>query len=200
MGHAMTVGIVNQKSEIMTFAREFSFYNTDRWENPSGSYHNNLTIVENIVMDSFEEAEEYLLNRFQGYHDGAIQFRDVESIEVPKSIENKEEQLKKLQSELEKLEYKNHFSNHSAKFISCPHCESKINSGFIKQRNAPYLVNKCPVCNKDMRPQSALDRVQGKEDKIKELRTQINDMKKEFQKKAKNKAKIKWAVKVEVHT
>lgn len=199
MGHASTIDKVNKKSEIMPFAREFAFYNTDRMENPSGSYDNRLTIVENTVMDSFEEAEEFLASRFQGYNDGAVQFRDVESIKVPKSIERKEEQLKKLYSELEKLRYQNHFANHSSKFIGCPHCESKINSKFIKKRSMPYLVNKCPVCDKDMRPQSALDRIQGKEDKVKELRQQINKMKKEYQKKVKDKAKIKWAVKVEVH-
>lgn len=199
MGHARTIDIVNKKSEIMPFAREFAFYNTDRMENPSGSYDNRLTIVEDIVIDSFEEAEEYLSSRFQGYNDGAVQFRDVESIKVPKAIETKEKQIAKVRFELKEEREKNHFANHKSKFIGCPHCQSKINAEFVKKARMLYLINTCPVCKEDMRPKTVLDKLKNKEKKIDDLKKQVNAMKKEFQKKVKDKAKIKWAVKVEVH-
>lgn len=199
MGHAIDVGVVDNKKDIMIYATDFAFYNTDRNENPAGSYHNNLEILSDRILDSFEDAKHFLLERYKGYNDGAVQFRNVESVKIPKSIENKTKRYNELYKEWEELKYENHFTNHSSKLITCPSCQSKINSKFIKERNQKYQINKCPVCNGDMRPQSAIDRITKKENKVKELFEEIKKLKKEHQKKVKEKAPIKWAVKVEVH-
>lgn len=53
-------------------------------------------------------------------------------------------------------------------FITCPHCHSRVNAGFIK----PPL---CPVCGDDMRSDTAVKTIRALEEAVAELRKRFED-------------------------
>ena len=58
MGHAIEIGVVNKRKEIIPFAEEFAYYNGDRQEG-SDRYCPSQMTIKDIYFDSFEEAEKY---------------------------------------------------------------------------------------------------------------------------------------------
>lgn len=189
MGMSATIITAETKEQIIRAAEEFAYYNTDRQENYNGSYHGDLTF-KNITFEDIEEAKEYLEKSHERYRDIAVQYKAYSKVSN-KSIEKQEKRIKELSEDLQSFSSKPHFANHSSKLVSCKHCESKINSEFLKHTNF------CPVCRKDLRPQSTLDRIKSKQDKITELNKKLKLDKKNVQKKAKY--KVKWAALVSVH-
>ena len=53
-------------------------------------------------------------------------------------------------------------------FITCPHCHSRVNAGFIK----PPL---CPVCGDDMRSDTAVKTIRALEETVADLRKRYED-------------------------
>ena len=53
-------------------------------------------------------------------------------------------------------------------FITCPHCHSRVNAGFVK----PPL---CPVCGDDMRSDTAVKTIHTLEEAVAELRKRLED-------------------------
>lgn len=53
-------------------------------------------------------------------------------------------------------------------FITCPHCHSRVNAGFVK----PPL---CPVCGDDMRSDTAVKTIRALEDTVADLRKRCED-------------------------
>lgn len=79
MGHAVEYFEVDKKSEIMPTAIDFASYSVDRQENPTGSYHGNMHIIDNgRIFNSRSEAERYIENyvRDKWYYDMAVQYRE----------------------------------------------------------------------------------------------------------------------------
>lgn len=75
MGHVTDYIIVNKKENIWAEAEDFAFYNTDREENPSGSYHGTLTIHNDILCDSYDDAVEKINSLDRGFYDDhAVRF------------------------------------------------------------------------------------------------------------------------------
>lgn len=200
MSCSTTIMSVQKKSEILPAAEEFAFYELDRREG-STNYHGNLTIVEDKILGSYGAAYNYLYQEFnERYHDGAVRYKDYSNVIKPQYLIEKEERYKTLTKELEEMKFANHFVSHSSKFISCPECKSKINSEYIKQVVVAYKVNRCPVCNADMRPKSTLTQISKKENTLKDFRESLKTAERKFQEKQKSQAEIRWAVKVSVHS
>ena len=89
MGHATDFLIAKKKEEIMEKAIDFAFFNVDRGENPSGSYHNRLDILEGTIYADWDEAVEKAeeLTRLRGdYNDFAIPFYSSIKKEPTKAI------------------------------------------------------------------------------------------------------------------
>ena len=98
MGKAIDYITVDHSGKIEKAAREFAFYNVDRYENPEGSYHGNLTILTGTVFDSYEAAYDYLTERASkapSFHDFAVSFKQRESKEPTKTILELSERLAK---------------------------------------------------------------------------------------------------------
>ena len=56
MSHAIDYIVVDKKKDILPAAEDFAFYNVDRYENPSGSYHNVLDVLELTVYPDYDTA------------------------------------------------------------------------------------------------------------------------------------------------
>lgn len=77
MGYCTDYIVVDKKKDIMGVAQDFAFYNTNRRENPSGSYNNVLDILEGTVYEDFDSAnlKASELETIRGsYNDFAIPF------------------------------------------------------------------------------------------------------------------------------
>ena len=191
MGHCTDYIVVNKKKDIMGVAQDFAIYNSDRRENPSGSYDNLLDILEGTVYEDYDSAciKASELERLRGsYNDFAIPFYESIKQEPTKQMQNIEKRLDKIIVDREEYEKKHSIKNLSSKLVTCKHCESKLAKDFLKR-------NKCPVCGKDLRSQYILDRIIKYDEDYKKLNKQLVEIKKKRNKKG----PIKWLVKVEVH-
>lgn len=82
-------------------------------------------------------------------------------VSLLKRLKEKEERLaayKKTQNE----------KKFAGDFITCPHCHSRVNAGFIK----PPL---CPVCGDDMRSDTAVKTIRALEETVADLRKRYED-------------------------
>lgn len=199
MGHCIDYRVVERKEDIWAAAYSFAEANVDRMENPGGSYHGRLTIHDNKICDSYEEAEEFIDRMDNGFYDDhAVRFKSYKHIKKPKYLTDKIERLSELRKELKDMQTTYHFEEHKAKFIGCKSCGSKINNEIYMRKNRPNL-NYCPICGEDLRPQSTLDRVEKKKEAISNLEKSIKKDEKKFEEKQKSQAEIFWLVKLEVH-
>ena len=189
MGHAVDYITVSKRSEIMKAADEYAFYNTDRGENPSGTYHGNMHIHDRPICENYDDALSRLTEWDTGwYSDHAVQFKDKTSLKPTKQMEDVDKRLSETQKKRKEF-IESHMPNRvKAEFIGCRHCGSKIAKSHLR---GIY----CPVCRKDIRPQSTIDREKGYDAKIAELRKVYSDL----EKKQDGKCPVKWLVKVEVH-
>ena len=189
MGHAIDYIEVNKRSDIWKVAERFAARNVDRGENPSGSYHGNLTIHDKPICDSWEDAK----GRIEGwdlgwYSDHAVQFKDKSYLKPTKQM--KEIKRQRLETMDKRDEFiKEHMPNRvKAELIGCKNCNSKIAKKYLRGAH-------CPVCHADLRPKSTIERIEGYDAKIVELDKRY----KELEKKQTGKCPIRWLVKVEVH-
>ena len=82
-------------------------------------------------------------------------------LSLAKRLKEKEERLaayKKTQNE----------KKFAGDFITCPHCHSRVNAGFVK----PPL---CPVCGDDMRSDTAVKTIRALEETVADLRKRYED-------------------------
>lgn len=190
--HITEFKTVDKKSEVLPAARMFAYYNVDEREDPSRSYHENMTFLKGI-RNSKEDAFEYLKQKAEGgfYDDYAIQFYDVDSVKPTKALQALEKRLEKLKSDFNEYQRNKQIKNYyKSKLITCKGCESKIAINYLSNR-----ASNCPVCGTDLRADYILNRIKKYKSDIKSLERKIRDEKEKQTKKA----KIKWAFKVEVH-
>lgn len=195
MGHAIEYFEVDKKSEIMPTAIDFASYSVDRQENPTGSYHGNMHIVDNgRIFNSRSEAERYIENyvRDKWYYDMAVQYR--EPTEFKPSAKTNALRQKSVELNQKLRDYRDAHSVHLRKseFIGCPDCGSKL-------ANKRFGGEFCPVCRADLRPKTTIETIQRYEKDIRLNHKAYEDSyEADTVKQAKN-GKIRWLVKVEVH-
>lgn len=143
MGHAIGGGFLRATTkeaamrEGLAAAEEFAFYNVDRGENASGSYHGNFRFYDK-VFNTEEEAEDFF-NSLGSYCDGVIMVK-----EAGKAAQNRYSKKvtsinqKKIEF-LDKLIEK--FKERTSKTISCKKCNTRIDNKIAIQ-NRLY----CPSC------------------------------------------------------
>ena len=103
MGHIVDYIVVDKREDIYTEAEEFAYYNSDREEN-DGDYHGNLTIHNNFICDSYDDAYDKIerLTR-RSYDDHAVKFYDIDSLKKTKALIRLEERLAIKEEQLKSL-------------------------------------------------------------------------------------------------
>lgn len=189
MGHAIGHLVVSKRSEIMRAAEEYAFRNTDRCENPSGSYHGNMHVHDRPICESEEEAEKMIESWDTGwYSDHAVQFKDKSVLKPTKQMIALNERKQKLINDRDEYKEKHSLKNRKSELVGCKNCGSKIATSFLKNHF-------CPVCGKDLWADYILERIKKYNADIKDVERQYNELKK----KQSGKCPIRWLVKVEVH-
>ena len=189
MGHSREFYTTDSRSKIMAIAKEHAFYNTNRGENPSGSYHGNMHIHDHTICASYEDAMEKINEWDTGfYSDHAVQYRDKDALKPTKAMEALSARKEKLIKDRDEYKKKNSIKNRKSEFIGCKHCGSKIAKSYLNNHF-------CPVCRKDLWADYILERIKKYNKDIEETERQYNELKK----KQSGKCPIRWLVKVEVH-
>lgn len=189
MGHAIEYFTTDKRSEIMNIARDFAMYNVDRQENPSGSYHGRMTIHDDIICDSYDDAVKKIEALDNGwYDDHAVKYKAKESLPPNKAMLEIKKRIEKNREDCREYEKQHSVKNRKAEFVSCPYCLSKL-------RRFNLRGERCPVCGKELRAKYILERI-GKYDQD---WVELNDKYNEIEKNRKEKCPIRWVFKVEVH-
>lgn len=194
MGHLITHEVVDSLEEIEREAVEFAFYNTDREENPTGSYHGNLTIhTDTQPFETQEDAYNYLQRICtRSYDDHAVPFYAPVENQTNNKIQDLQRRIEETLTKRSELDQKSWVGYRTSAFIGCPNCKSKINRQCIRNED-----NQCPCCHFDLRPPSTLDRLANYINKIRELNKRLHIEQTKANKQAPQ--KVLWLVKLEIH-
>lgn len=161
-----------------------------------GSRLNNHIRWENPICKDYDEAMEYIEQHDNGWYDQlAVRFYEYPEIKN-KAYDNLKERLKKANEKYIALKNKIHYMGVKSKFVSCRTCESKLNSEYF----GTSLKNICPICHKDIRPLTTLETLENYKKNVEKLEKEIKAEEDKLNLKMKNKATVKWLVKIEYHT
>lgn len=188
MGHAVNYDVfktTTNKSEIYSYVNQAAIY--------EGDYHHEVGTIEfkNVCFNSKEEAKEYIEGLGGFYMQVAVKFKQNDG-KYSKTLTDKEKQLQKAKQDYYSLDHKIHYADCKSEYIGCKHCGSKLARKYIKS-------NHCPLCNKDIRPESTLARLSNMKAKITKLEEDYKKQKRVEDAKKANKAETYWLVKTEYH-
>ena len=185
MGHAINYYSVAKRSEIMKVAEQHAMHYTDIQENPNGNYHGNMTIHDDIICESREEAEAVIESLDRGwYDDHAVRYK-IETEPTKQMLGEKARGERIMQAKLD-YEEKHSLFNRKSKTVKCKHCESVLTISYLSDY-------KCPVCNTDLRADYIVERIKKYIEEYKDSLRRYNELK------DKQKCPTMWLVKVEVH-
>lgn len=189
MGHIIDYIPVDKREDIFPAAHDFAHVNTNRNENWDGSYHGNMTILDDVEpLSNYDAAVEYLSERSQSarhsYSDFAVRYYSSNGDGIQKDT------VLPLVRKLAALEEATAPRNRKAKYVSCPQCGSKLSTEHLGSRQTA-----CPLCLTSLLSETDLKRIASLKERIRRTR----EKEKLAALKRKSKGKVKWLVKVEVH-
>ena len=150
------------------------------------------------VMNSYNEADSFLDKHHKEYSCEAVKYKETPYISESvleknykyKALSDKyNETLKKYISLKNNIYYK----DVKSAFVSCKKCGSKFNTKLI-------YFNKCPLCENDLRPETALNKLKMLKENIDKLRGAMNEVRDDIIKKLNYEIKEKWLVLIEYHS
>ena len=163
MGH-MISGFYTSKTKEGA-AQQLLSWSEDNYDRQETSHGLDGVVWKNHICDSPEEAETYLkqfIDEVYWQNMGVgVAFRCAKKMPKPtQQYQKAVEALQKNQMKLQQSQSTIHYRNTKQKTVSCRHCGYRFNV-------AELFNNYCPVCRKDMRPETILK-------KEEDLRTNIN--------------------------
>ena len=149
--------------------------------------------IDDVILDNREAALKWIEENENPWYDQlAVRYREypnfVPSVKYNKLVYKANE----LTTTYHEISRRLHFTDAKAEFIGCKACGSKISKKHLH-------ANHCPVCGKDLRPESTLERLKKMRDRIDGLNDEIHEEYMVLQKKQIKHSVIKYLVKVEFH-
>ncbi len=159
----------------------------------------------NVTLDSYEEAEKYIKEHDNDWYDQiAVMYYENHNLKPSKTYETLKERAERLNRRYMELRDKIHYADVKSKFITCRYCDSKISvavlSGKLKSWAYWGKRNNCPVCGRDLRPESTLALIETAKKNAEKAAKDLKAEEKKLMEKQKKNAEIKWLVKIEYHT
>lgn len=189
MGHALNYFTVAKRSDIIPTAEEFANCNVDRAIDPSGEYHGNMRIHDDIICESYEDAIETINEMDRGFYDDhAVRYKDKDALKPTKQMEALRAKCDKNIEDRIAYAKAHRPQARKSEFAGCKKCGSKISLKHLRG-------NKCPVCGSDLRAEYVIERLKKYDADLDALRKKYIELKK----KQTGKCPIRWAFKVEVH-
>lgn len=190
MGHAIDYITVESRKDIISTAEEYAYYNVDPYENTSRSYHGNMHIHDNIICESYEDAKEKIDALDKGwYDDHAVMYKDKSSLTPTKAMIDIENRMQKNREDKKAYAVAHSIQTRKSAYAGCQGCGSKISIKHLRSQQ------RCPVCGKDLRADYIIERLKKYDSDYSTLVSKY----KEIERNRKEKCKVLWLVKVEVH-
>lgn len=157
------------------------------------------------ILDTYEDAEEYINSHDKGDYDSlAVMYYEYPKFKETKTYEVLKERAERLKKRYLELRDRIHYADVKSKFITCRFCESKISTDVLSNKVKSYAFwgkrNDCPVCGRDLRPESALDIIEKARQNAEKAEKDLKAERRKIEKKLIRQAEIKWLVKIEYHT
>lgn len=141
-------------------------------------------------LETREEAYKRIRDLDNGwYDDHAVRYKRYAKAKRTKKIEEYERKVTELIEGKRKYAEEHSIKRFQANLITCPNCGSKLAKKYLRSEY-------CPLCHKDLRSKTTLDKLQWFEDKRAEYENRIA----EEGKKQKRDYEIYWLVKYEYHS
>lgn len=157
------------------------------WEEGGGLSRNIRWINEEC--EDYEDAQKYIEEHDKGWYDQlAVKYRNYSNVKETQSLKKLKQQESTLYKKIHDIENKIHYKDVKSSFVSCKKCGSKLATKYITS-------NYCPLCHKDLRPETTLKSIENYKKKIKDIQKKIKSEKIKQSKKA----EIYWLVKIEYH-
>lgn len=155
----------------------------------SGESISQIRFLEAPILDSYEQAEEYLRSQDSGWYDClAVRYR--EATTPSKRMQVLDKRCDAAMRAYRLLAEKPITSMTTAKFIGCKNCGSKLSRDHLR---GSY----CPLCNSDLRSETHQKKIRAADEKVKYAQELLR---KEKEKVAAKSEKVSWLVKIEYHT
>ena len=99
--------VIDKKENIYSEAEKFAYNNTDRDKKYSKDYHGNLTIHNNFICESYDDAFDKIVSLIKhSYDDHAVKFLDINNVKKTKALIKLEERLAIKEEKLNSLFWK----------------------------------------------------------------------------------------------
>lgn len=196
MGHNIRFETYQESCDRKAIQKEWdSVVSHEDYQEGATSLDPPIRWIENPILDSYEEAKEFIRKKDKGWYDSlAVRFRyyDLDANKPSQRMEYLHNKLTTLQHKLRDREEKLFCANRTAEFVSCPHCHSKLARKYLTK-------NYCPVCSGDMRTKTELEAINRLKEQIQYTQKLLEEESKRPHKK-KGDYVVRWLVKVEYHT
>lgn len=207
MGHNKIIATFDEKigeKRIQAEVNDWAYRNIDLEEQgfPNKDEFSYPVRFKSITLNSYEEAEAYLEKNTD--RDAiAVRYKEYPEVKSKKATDLKR-RIDEYNNRINELD-RPHYEGVKQATVKCKHCGASLPTKYCGA--SEYLgggkhrgfKNNCPVCGEDLRPQSVLDKISKYRKTIAELAEQGRDEVKAQNEKNAKKAKIKWAVCVDVH-
>ena len=195
MSHNIKMSVYPENVNRTKVQSEWDNYvRMEDWQEGASGLPGKIRWIENIVLNSKEDAEEFINKNDNGWYDQlAVRFKDVH-IKMSKKYDTLATKLKTLKNELNERNNVFYATTVKSEFVGCKNCGSKLASKYIQRTNV------CPLCRADLRSQTTLSNLQRLRERIAETEKLLKEEEKNLRNKQIKNATVKWLVKIEYHT
>lgn len=180
--------VSTDRNEIENTLNEYVRQRTYR-EGGSGLYRPIRWI--NRTFESYDKAHKYIEDNDDGnYCNICVRYLTGDKdINTSKTYKTLLERVKRLESELEKMERVIYTKSVKSAFVSCKKCQSKISTRY-------WGKNVCPICGTDLRSETTLSRIKAKGKALHSAQETLRKFESEFSVKH---GETYYLVKIEYH-
>lgn len=198
MGHArhtFTFSLKTSEKAIVETVTDWSYENVDLREIGVPSrreYSIDVWFERNKVFNSFDEAAEYA---GKAWRDAvAVKYKEYPPFKPTKAMDELTRRISEYDSRIAALD-KPHYANVKQTTVKCKCCGAVLPTEYCGKS----YKNNCPVCRADLRPDSALSKLNSYKKTVADLRKRLGEETKKINAKNASKAVIKWCVCCDVH-
>ena len=145
-------------------------------------------------LTSEEEARAYIEQHDIGDYDQlAVRFTEKAKGKPSAKLLKLREKLAETEKKYNEIDSLPYAKTVKAAYIGCKYCGSKLSARFLRS-------NDCPLCRRELRPETTLKKISALETQVYALRREINQEERNCKEKGTPYTAIRWLVKIEYHS
>ena len=192
MGHLIHYMDFPYKTSRKEMCRERAIFVEDNGARDGGhlmSSDSGFKLHENIICDSYDDAIEKIQQLDNGwYDDHGVLYRSYQNVKKTKQMLALKEKRQEVLQKASEYKKANDIHNRKSETITCPKCKSRLALAY-------FCGNNCPLCRTSLLSDTVKNRINAFDTKVKEIDKKYAAE----EKKMKDKAELRWLVKLEIH-